>query len=387
MATGMSEKPKLLLFISEDYYYWSHRRPLALAALDVGYEVALVTRVGGMQSRIEADGVRVISLAISRGGMNPLEDLRTVFQLFGIYRRERPALVHHVAIKPVIYGSLAARLAGVTNVVNALAGLGFAFISQSRRGRALQRFVRMLLRAALARGLLILQNPDDVTLLCREHLIVRDRVRLVRGAGVDLDRFRPAAALPSGAPVVVLPARMLWDKGVGEFVAAARRLRAGGSSARFVLVGGRDDENPEGIDGPTLADWQREGAVEWWGHRDDMPSVLAQATIACLPSYREGLPKALLEAAACALPIVATDVPGCREVVCNGENGLLVPPRDAAALADALAALLSDPVKRRTFATASRALAERDFAEKAIVSRVLAVYAEFAGAKLVDPPT
>lgn len=386
MRIGMSEKPKLLLFISEDYYYWSHRRPLARAALDAGYEVALVTRIGGMQSRIEADGVRVISLSISRGGTNPLRDLRMLVQLIGIYRRERPALVHHVAVKPVIYGSLAARITGVPNVVNALAGLGFAFISRSWHGRALGTLVRLLLRGALARGILILQNPDDVSLLCRERLIDRERVRLVRGAGVDLDRFRPAPALPSGAPVVVLPARMLWDKGVGEFVAAARRLRAGGSSARFVLVGGRDEENPQGIDAPTLAEWQREGAVEWWGHREDMPAVLAQATIACLPSYREGLPKALLEAAACALPLVATDVPGCREVVRNGENGLLVPPRDAVALAEALAALLADPGKRRTYATASRALAERDFAEKAIVSRVLAVYAEFAGRKSVDSP-
>ena len=386
MPIGMSKKPKLLFFISEDFYYWSHRRPLALAALAAGYDVALVTRVGGMQSRIEADGVRVIPFVISRGGMNPLHDLLVLFRLIRIYRRERPALVHHVAIKPVIYGSFAARVAGGPEVVNALAGLGFAFISRGWSGRALRMVVTSLLRMALSRGILILQNPDDVSLLCRERLIDQERVRLVRGSGVDLDRFRPALAPPTGAPLVVLPARMLWDKGVGEFVAAARLLHEAGISARFALVGGRDAENPQAIDAPTLAQWQHEGRVEWWGHRDDMPKVFAQAIIACLPSYREGLPKALLEAAACGLPLVATDVPGCREVVRQGENGLLVAPRDAAALADALGELLSDPVRRQSFAKASRVLAEREFAQQAIVSRVLAIYGELGEGKSLDRP-
>lgn len=377
MSIGMSQKPKLLFFISEDWYYWSHRRPLALAALAAGYEVALVTRVGEMRSRIEAEGVRVIPLAIRRGGLNPLHDLRMLLRLIRIYRGERPALVHHVAIKPVIYGSLAARIVGVPGVVNALAGLGFAFISQNWRGRVLRALVRLHLRSALSRGIVILQNPDDVSLLCREHLIERERIRLVRGSGVDLDRFRPASEPQPRSPMVVLPARMLWDKGVGEFVAAARRLRDGGSSARFVLVGGRDDENPQGIDAATLAGWQREGVVEWWGHRDDMPKVFSEATVACLPSYREGLPKALLEAAACALPLVATDAPGCREAVRHGENGLLVPPRDVAALAHALGELLADPSKRQAYAMASRELAEREFAQETTIASTLAIYAEF----------
>ena len=380
----MSDKPRLLFFIAEDYYYWSHRRVLALAALAAGYDVVLVTRVGGLQSRIEADGVRVVPLAISRGGMNPLRDLRMLFRLIRIYREERPALVHHVAIKPVIYGSFAASIAGIPNVVNALAGLGFAFISRTWRGRGLRLVVRLLLRATLRRGILILQNQDDVSLLCRERLIDGDRIRLVRGSGVDLDRFQPAPALQPGPPVVVLPARMLWDKGIGEFVTAARRLRENGNTARFVLVGGRDEENPRGIDAATLQQWQREGMVEWWGHRDDMTAVFSQAIIACLPSYREGLPKALLEAAACGLPLVASDVPGCREVVRHGENGLLVPSHDAQALAGAIGDLLSDPVKRQCFGRASRALAEREFAQEAIVSRILAVYSEFAREESAD---
>lgn len=383
----MSEKPKLLLFISEDYYYWSHRRALALAALAAGYEVVLVTRVGGLRERIEADGIRVVPLEISRGGMNPLRDLRMLGELIRIYRRERPTLVHHVAIKPVIYGSVAARVVGVRGVVNALAGLGYAFISRTWRGRGLRGLIRVLLRTALSRGVLILQNPDDVSLLCGEGLIDRDRVRLVRGSGVDLDRFRPPSTPLSGPPLVILPARMLWDKGVGEFVAAARRLREGGSPARFVLVGGRDEENPNGIDAQTLSLWQREGVVEWWGHSDDMPAVLCQGMIVCLPSYREGLPKALLEAAACALPLVATDVPGCREVVRHGENGLLVPARDVEALARALGDLLSDPAKRQSFGTASRELARSEFGQHAIVTHILSIYAEFATAKSDGLPT
>lgn len=383
----MSQKPKLLFFISEDWYYWSHRRPLALAARAAGYDVALVTRVGSLQASIEADGIRVVPFAISRGGMNPLRDVAMLARLIAVYRRERPTLVHHVAIKPVIYGSLAARVAGVSHVVNALGGLGFSFISLSWLGRILRVLVRLLLRAALSRGLLVLQNADDVALLCEARLVDRAQIRLVCGSGVDLDRFRPADEPPPGPPVVVLPARMLWDKGVGEFVAAARRLRMNGCEAQFALVGGRDNENPQSIDAATLARWQQDGDVQWWGHRDDMPAVYALATIVCLPSYREGMPKALLEAAACGLALVATDVPGCREAVRQGENGLLVPAQDALALSDAIADLLADPARRRRFAEASRALAEREFGEASVVAQLLAIYSEFDGPRIIPAAT
>lgn len=374
----MSDKPKLLFFISEDWYYWSHRRPLALEAREAGYDVVLVTRVGGLQARIEADGIRVVPFAISRGGMNPLRDVGMLARLIAVYRRERPTLVHQVAIKPVIFGSIAARIVGVARVVNALGGLGFSFTSRSWRGRFLRVLVRLLLRAALSRGLLVLQNADDAALLCGERIVDRAQIRIVRGSGVDLDRFRPAAAPPTAPPVVLLPARMLWDKGVGEFVTAAGRLRKSGCEARFVLVGGRDDENPQSIDAATLARWQQDGVVEWWGHRDDMPAVYALATIVCLPSYREGMPKSLLEAAACGLALVTTDVPGCREVVRQGENGLLVPAQDAPALADAIGELLADPARRRQFAAASRAMAEREFGEASVVAQFLAIYSECA---------
>jgi glycosyltransferase involved in cell wall biosynthesis len=379
----MSQKPKLLFFISEDWYYWSHRRPLALAARAAGYDVVLVTRVGSLQTSIAADGIRVVPFAISRGGMNPLRDVAMLARLIAVYRRERPTLVHHVAIKPVIYGSIAARVASVSHVVNALGGLGFSFISRSWPGRMLRVLVRLLLRAALSRGLLVLQNADDVALLCGEQLVDRAQIRLVRGSGVDLDRYRPADEPPPGPPVVVLPARMLWDKGVGEFVAAARRLRMNGCEARFALVGGRDNENPQSIDAATLARWRQDGDAEWWGHRADMPAVYALTTIVCLPSYREGMPKALLEAAACGLALVATDVPGCREVVRHGENGLLVPAQDALALSGAIADLLADPARRRRFAEASRALAEQEFGEASVVAQFLAIYSEFDGPRTI----
>jgi glycosyltransferase involved in cell wall biosynthesis len=375
----MSDKPKLLFFISEDWYYWSHRRPLALAAREAGYDVVLVTRVGGLQARIEADGIRVVPFAISRGGMNPLRDIGMLARLIAVYRRERPTLVHQVAIKPVIFGSIAARIGGVAHVVNALGGLGFSFMSHSWRGRILRVLVRLLLQAALSRGLLVLQNADDAALLCGARIVDRAQIRIVRGSGVDLDRFRPAAVPPAGPPVVMLPARMLWDKGVGEFVTAAGRLRNSGCEARFVLVGGRDDENPQSIDASTLARWQQDGVVEWWGHRDDMPAVYGLTTIVCLPSYREGTPKSLLEAAACGLALVTTDVPGCREVVRQEENGLLVPAHDAPALAEAIGELLADPARRRRFAAASRAMAEREFGEASVVAQFLAIYSAFAG--------
>jgi len=179
---------------------------------------------------------------------------------------------------------------------------------------------------------LILQNPDDVRLFVSLGLAREDSIRLIRGSGVDTQRYAPALE-PDGAPLVVLPARMLWDKGVGEFVAAARELRSCGVDARFALVGDADMENPASIPRRQLKEWTDEGVVEWWGQRDDMPNVFCQSALVCLPSYREGLPKALLEAASCGRAIVTSDVPGCREIVCHGDNGLLVPGRDAAALA------------------------------------------------------
>ncbi|MEX0696795.1 MAG: glycosyltransferase family 4 protein, partial [Dongiaceae bacterium] len=385
----MADRPKILFLVTEDWYFCSHRLGLARAARDAGAEVAVATRVRDHGRVITDQGFRLLPLTLRRGGRNPLAELPALAEIVRIYRRERPDLVHHVAMKPVLYGSLAAALARVPVVVNALTGLGALFIGGSATARLLGPVVRAALQPLLdrANSHLILQNDDDRALLERHGLIRHERVHLIRGSGVDVGRFRPAPE-PDGPPVAALVARMLWDKGVGEFVAAARLLKRRGVAARLVLAGPPDPENPAAIPEAVLRAWQAEGAVEWRGAVADIAGLWAEASIAVLPSYREGLPKALLEAAACGRPLVAADVPGCREIVRPGATGVLVPPRDAGALADAIELLADDAALRARLGRQARALAEAEFAEEIVVRRTLDLYRALLPGRLqADAPS
>ena len=366
---------RLLYFVTEDWYFCSHRLPLAVAARDAGYDVTVVTRVREHGEIIRAAGLKLIPFEIARSGMNPLRELFALVKLIVLYKRLQPDIVHHVAMKPVIYGSFAASVTGVPGVVNALAGMGWLFTSAPGRGRPIKNAVRRVL-GRLSRGVVLVQNPDDMRLL--EGLgVPRDRLRRIAGSGVDLMRFRPSPE-SEGSPLVVLPARLLWDKGVGEFVEAACMLRSKGVHARFLLAGDVDPSNPSSVSAGQIAEWVRDGAVEHIGWVQDVPRLLAQAHIVCLPSYREGLPKALIEAAAAGRPIVTTDVPGCREVVDSGIHGYCVPPRDPTALAEALARLIADPHLRTSMGAAARTRAEREFGIEAIVAQTLSLYVECA---------
>jgi len=367
--------PKLLYLVTEDWYFCSHRLPLARAARAAGFRVSVVTRVQQHAEQIRAAGLELIPLNLLRRSANPVRELATVGKIAATYRRVRPDIVHHVAMKPVLYGSLAAWWAGTPHVVNALAGLGYVFSSSDAKARLLRPLVETGLRALLNRGnsRLIIQNPDDIALLTGQGVVDAARTVLIRGSGVDLSRFEPGAE-PEGEPLVVLPARMLRDKGVEEFVAAARQLKRAGVSARFALVGDPDPENPAAISLSQLGAWRNEGVVECWGWRDDMAEVFKQATLVCLPSYREGLPKALIEAAACERALVTCDVPGCREVVRHGDNGLLVPARDSVALAQALRALLDNPSLRQAMARRSRERAVQEFSVERVIGDTLALY-------------
>ncbi len=372
-----ARQPRLLIFVTEDWYFCSHRIGLAIAAREAGYEVSVVTRVRKHGEQIRAAGLALVPLELSRRGVNPLTEIRLVFQLFKVYRNIRPDIVHHVALKPVLYGSLAARLASVKRVVNALAGLGFLFSSDSKKARIAQPIVRLAFRMLLNRptSRVILQNPDDVELMCNGGVLSRDRVVLIRGSGVDLNEFAMTSQ-PPGQPVVLLASRLLWDKGIGEFVAAARMIREHSPQCRFILVGEGDSENPSAISEKQLQEWQQEGAIEWWGRREDMPTVLSQANVVCLPSaYGEGVPKVLIEAAACGRAIVTTDTPGCREIVQDGNNGLLVPVRDVAALAAAIKRLIDDPALRLEMGRRGRELVENEFSIEKVVVETLALYA------------
>lgn len=369
---------RILFFVTEDWYFCSHRLPLAIAAKKAGHEVVVLTRVVNHGEEIRSHGLLLEPLNFSRRDGNPIKELILLMRLAGIYRRLSPDLAHHVALKPVIYGACAAWLSGLSKTVSAIAGLGYVFSSNQPRARMLRPWIRLACRILLNHdgSRVIVQNPDDRHVLISQGIVKEDRIELIRGAGVDVTEFSPQRE-PSGVPLVVLPARLLWEKGVAEFVAAAKILRDGGHGVRFALVGEPDTDNPRAVPRRQIEEWQKDGVIEWWGRRSDMPDVYAQCSVVCLPtSYGEGIPKALLEAAACGRPIVATDAPGCREVVRDGENGFLVPLRDAEAVAKAIGRLLRDPDLRRRMGEKGRELAVREFSVEQVVNQTLVLYNE-----------
>ena len=367
----------IIYFVSEDWYFCSHRLPIARKALAEGFKVVVVTRVRSHGGIIEAEGFELAPIRINRGGMNLFSELRVIFILYTYYKKYKPDIVHHVAIKPVIYGTLVARLIGSIKIINAMAGLGFVFISNKKKVKLLRLFIHQLFRFLFnnKNSQLILQNKDDLGYFLKNKLVNNENVTIVRGSGVDVKKFIPAEE-STGVPIVMLASRMLWDKGVGEFVEAAKILEQEGVETRFVLVGEGDSENPASISNSQLSEWNALDTVEWWGEKNDMHKVLTQAHIVCLPSYREGLPKVLLEAASCGRPIIATDVPGCREIVHNSENGILVPLRNANSLAGAIKELINNPKKRKIMGINGRRLVENEFSEEIVVNQTMKVYQE-----------
>ncbi|OUL99431.1 glycosyltransferase family 4 protein [Variovorax sp. JS1663] len=368
---------RLLFVVSEDWYFVSHRLHLALRALDAGYRVAVLCRLSVHRRRLEEAGIEVFEWSLERRSGALLREWRAVRELRDALRSFKPSIVHAVALKPVLYSALASIAQQPCGKVYALGGLGFVFASTRLLARVLRPLVMQALRLSFSgpSTRLIVQNPDDRALLLNARSIEAGKVRLIRGAGVDTGAFAPTPE-HGGEALVMLPARLLWDKGVGEFVEAARILRRRGTRARFALVGDRDEHNPACVALEQLASWRAEGVVECWGRRDDMPAALAQADVVCLPSRREGLPKALLEAASCAKPIVAFDVPGCREVVVHGGNGLLAPAGDVPALADALETLLMDVPLRRRMGTQGRLLVEQQFSQELVADQTMQVWRE-----------
>ena len=369
-----------MLFANTDWYLYNFRRSLALALMEQGYELLLLSPPGPYGEKLRALGLRWEPVPMDRRSLNPLREARLLAWLVTLLRKEAPALVHGFTIKCAVYGSLAARLAGVPARVNAVAGMGYVFTSNDAKARLLRPLVRALMHAALdgRNARLILQNPDDVALFERAGFVDARHIRLIQGSGVDCSRFtaRDKPRDPTQPWRVLLAARLLWDKGLAEFVEAARQLQAQGRAVEFLLAGDPDPGNPAAVPEATIRDWVDSGVLHWLGQVDDLPALLASVDVVVLPSYREGLPKGLIEAAACALPLVTTDVPGCREVVRDGVDGLLVPPRDGAALANAIARLHDDPALAARLGLAAREKALAEFDERIVIARTIAVYRE-----------
>lgn len=379
-STNRRSSVKLLILVNDLSFFLSHRLPIAKAAVAVGYEVCVgYGELGGVAPEVLARlGVSTYFVPMQRGGTNPLQELRSLYSIWRMYRFLQPDLVHLVTIKPYLYGGLVARFARVPGVVSAVAGLGSVFIRSDFRSRMFRAMLYPIYRLAFGHPnqSVIVQNQDNAGVLVNWGVLHSQKIRLLRGSGVDLTALTQFEE-PSGVPTVCFAARLLRDKGVYDFVAAARLLRARGVEARFWLAGDADTKNPTGLTESELQSLRDEGVVEVLGYQKDIPSLYAKAHIVCLPSfYGEGIPKALIEAAAASRAVVTTDVPGCRDAIVPNESGLLVPVQAPEKLADALQWLIEHPVERVEMGKAGRLLAESEFAMEKIVQGHLEIYYE-----------
>jgi glycosyltransferase involved in cell wall biosynthesis len=368
---------KVLFIVSEDWYFLSHRLHLAKTAIENGYQVALLSRISSHREFLESIGLTVFDWSLERRSFNPIKEMRALWQVIKAIYFYSPNLIHAVALKPIIYTSIACKWVGMRRHIFALGGLGFIFNSESWYAKILRPLIIILLRKAFSGecSRVIVQNSDDLQKLLSLKIVDKKKIRLIKGAGVDTQIFSPLIE-SSAIPLVVLPARLLWSKGVGDFVTAASNLKAKGVKARFALVGERDPHNPECIPQSQIDAWEKEGMVEIWGRCEDMSAVMNKASIVCLPSYSEGLPKALLEAASCARPIVAYDIPGCRGVVVNEDNGFLVPSRNQPFLDNAIESLINDSDLRKKMGDSGRLKIISEYSQELIAEETLKVWGE-----------
>lgn len=371
--------PRILFVITEDWALATHRLHLVKAAQANGHSVAVATRVDTLRHEFEALGILVFNWRLKRRSMNLVREILVLNSLHRIIKEFKPDLIHAVALKPVIYSGFITKLGFKGGVVLALGGIGYIFSNNSLKAKILRIPIKLMLRSALVghRRRLILQNPDDVAHFLGSGVIDSNKIRLVKGAGVETEIFT-SSPLPEGDPIIVLPSRLLWDKGIFEFYTVAKRLKRYSQSAKFVIVGDPDHHNPATIPDTFINEWTASGIVENWqrvGH-SDMPEIYRQALIVCLPSYREGLPKVLLEAASSSRPIVAFDVAGCREVVRPGINGSLVPFGDVDMLENAILDLMNSRVKCATMGENGRKIIEKEFSSEVVNKQTFEIWDE-----------
>jgi glycosyltransferase involved in cell wall biosynthesis len=367
---------RLLIVANVAWFFAMHRLPIARMARTRGLDVHVACGIGSGAEDVIAENFPFHAVPLRREAFTPFSDVRATAALTGLYRRLRPALVHHVTLKPVLYGSVAARLAGVPAVLNAFAGLGSAFAGTSQAAQLRQRLIVAGLAASTPRRrhVVLFENHDDRELLVGRGAVRAEHAEVIAGIGVDTSHFevRPPPAEPVN---VLFASRMLKEKGAEYFVEAARILRAQGVPVTCTMVGTPDTTNPGSLSVEQLESWDREGVVRWLGFRRAMPDVIAAAHLVCLPTYyREGVPRILLEAAACGRALIATDMPGCRDIVRHGVNGLRVPPHDVGAIVNAIRELSADPARRCAMGAAGREIVEREFELSIVLDRTWHLY-------------
>ncbi|MDA0149403.1 glycosyltransferase family 4 protein [Vibrio sp. LaRot3] len=365
-------KTKLLFIVNVDWFFLSHRLPIALEAQRNGFDVHLICKVTDKRALIESKGITLHDLDIKRSGTNPLVELRTLTRLFFICKMIRPNIIHSITIKPVIYGNLVSRILRIPRV-SSISGLGYVYISQGWKARMLASLVSWVYKFALGNcEKVIFQNSSDVEDLRRISAVKDSQVVLIRGSGICLDDYVPCDE-PEGPPVVMFMSRLLLDKGIREFVEAARLVKMK-ERARFVLVGNVDPDNPNSVTEPELNSWINEGVVEYWGFSSNPSETISKSNIIVLPSYREGLPKVLIEAAACARAVITTDVPGCRDAIEPSVTGSLVPVKKVRPLVDAMMLMLKNSDQRKDMAREGRKLAESSFDISDVVNTHINIY-------------
>ena len=378
---------RFILFANTDWYLYNFRLSTALQLKAQGAEVIMLSPPGEFGARFAEHGIRWLTLPMDRASLNPLREAWTLQQLVRLLKTERPDLLHNFTVKCAVYGAIAARMAKVPAVVNAVAGMGYVFTSNRLKARVLRPVVSALMRGTLAgeHSRVVLQNTDDAEAFAASRLAPPQYIRLIRSSGVDVQRFQPVSRADAVRPLrVLLAARLLQEKGVREYAAAGALLRRQGRDIELLLAGMPDPGNPHSVTREEVESWQQEGVLRWLGHVDDMPALMREVDVMALPSYyREGVPKSLIEGAASGLALVTTNLPGCREVVSqHGTDGLHVAPRDANSLAEALALLDDDRALLRRLGECARQRALLHFDERMVIQKTFEVYGELLPAPL-----
>ncbi len=368
-------KKKILFVVNTDDFFLSHRLPIAVEVLNRGFEVHLLAGMTKYRHYFESLGIVVHSLPIISGSYNPISNIKTFFRIFLLILKIKPDIAHFVTIKPVLFGGIISQVTKVPFVVVSISGLGFVFTSKGKIAQLRRLITDLIYKLALRHKNMrvIFQNHDDLFIIKKITGLDPDKAILIKGSGVDLNLYKPSP-LPEGTPILMLPARLLFDKGVKEFVEAARILKKEGLKARFVLVGRFDKYNPSRIPRTTVDSWLSENIIEYWGFKEDVAKTFSKAKIIILPSYREGLPKVLLEAAACGRPSITTDVPGCRDAIIPRKTGFIVPAKDPKSLAKMIKYALDNENMLKKMSTAARKLAEKSFNIQDVIQMHIEIY-------------